>query len=247
MIKDLAIAYDNNTLHPLATELSHSLSLPINNQAKAQLRLSIDKLELIIPPFLPMSADFNWQSWEHRRAAGKKQALVRACKPKPGLKILDTTAGWGRDAAVLASFGAEVLMLERDSLMAALLQDALRRQDELSQAKMKLSLLHQDALAYLDSLAEADYPDVIYIDPMHPLRQKSALVKKDLQILQQWIGPDSDPLALLGMARRRVKQRVVVKWPQKLPPLMEDGLAVEGKTVRFDVYVRDLRQSEPRP
>ena len=77
---------------------------------------------------------------------------------------------------------------------------------------------------------------MIYIDPMHPLRQKSALVKKDMQALQQLIGADEDAYELIQLAIARARQRVVVKWPQHLQPLLPPTLNICGKTVRFDVY-----------
>lgn len=191
-------------------------------------------LVLKIPEFSPLSVDFSRQTVQKRRDAGKKQGLVRACKPIPGMRIIDATAGWGRDAAVLASFGADVLMLERQAMMAALLADGLARRSENNLSK--LSLLHTDAKQYLLTLPEADYPDVIYIDPMHPTRQKSALVKKDMQALQQLFGADDDVIALVQLAITRTRNRVVVKWPQRLAPIQKPDLSVPGKTVRFDIY-----------
>jgi 16S rRNA (guanine1516-N2)-methyltransferase len=237
MKEHLAIAYEDETLLAEAEILSQKLNLPLNNQSPEQLWLGHERLELRIPPFSPMFADFNYQRWQKRREDGKKQGLVRACKPRPGLFILDATAGWGRDAAVLASFGAHVLMCERNPIMAELLQDALKRQDEHSQKALPLSFQHQEAKAYLQSLKEEAYPDVIYIDPMHPMRQKSALVKKDLQILQQFIGTDEDALELIQLARQRAKLRVVVKWPQQTAALIEPDASIPGKTVRFDLYL----------
>ena len=186
--------------------------------------------------FSPLCVDFSSSIWQKRRDAGKKQGLVRACKPAEGVRILDATAGWGRDAAVLASFGAEVHMLERQPVMAALLADGLSRMSHQPARPLVLSLLAMDAKNYLQTLATVDYPDVIYIDPMHPARQKSALVKKDMQALQQLIGADNDACDLIQLAITRARQRVVVKWPQRLAPLLPPTLSISGKTVRFDVY-----------
>lgn len=194
------------------------------------------KLVLLQDQFSPLFIDFQAASLQKRRDAGKKQGLVRACKPAKGLRILDATAGWGRDAAILASFGANVLMIERQPIMVALLEDALRRLAETS-STLALSLLAMDAKHYLQNLSEpANYPDVIYIDPMHPTRQKSALVKKDMQALQQIIGADEDAFELIQLAIKRARLRVVVKWPQRLPPLLPPSHSIQGKTIRFDVY-----------
>jgi 16S rRNA (guanine1516-N2)-methyltransferase len=235
MINSLAVGYEGEDQRKRAEELAKHLGLVIENEADNQLLLTADRLLLKIHPFLPLHADFSSTFWQKRRDAGKKQGLVRACKPLTGLRILDVTAGWGRDAAVLASFGAEVLMLERNRVMAVLLEDALERRDAHSKSILKLTLLNTDAMDYLESLAGENYPDVVYIDPMHPVRQKAALVKKDLQILQQLIAIDDDVLSLIHLAKKRAK-KVVVKWPQQLPPVLKPVSCVDGKTVRFDIY-----------
>jgi 16S rRNA (guanine1516-N2)-methyltransferase len=197
--------------------------------------------------FSPLYADFSTKTWQKRRDAGKKQGLVRACKPGPAVQIIDTTAGWGRDAAVLASFGAKVLMLERNPVMARLLADALERQDEHSKEVLKLQLCHLDAFDYLQSLPHTNYPDVIYLDPMHPERQKSALAKKEIQVLQQLIGRDEDALPLLKLAKTKALKRVVVKWPQYVTPLLTPTTSILGKTVRFDIYMERARNNKTFP
>ena len=100
----------------------------------------------------------------HRRkfGGGKGQAIA----PKPaGLKkgatptILDGTAGLGRDAFVLASLGCKVQMVERNPVVAALLDDGLSRAKRVSEiggwVTERMSLLHassHDALTQLTQL-----------------------------------------------------------------------------------------------
>lgn len=229
----LSIGYDDECLKSEAEELAHRLHLPIDNQCLPRLSVTTDKLVLLVQGYAPLYADFHSKNIVRRREAGKDQGIIRACRPQAGLRIVDATAGWGRDAALLASFGAAVLMIERQPVVAALLADALSRMRE---SNLKLSLICADAGSYLQSLSVDDRPDVIYIDPMHPVRQKSALVKKDMQVLQQLIGADDDAAILLQQALRTARQRVVIKWPQRLPPLLSPNHSIQGKTVRFDVY-----------
>ncbi|MCE0723314.1 MULTISPECIES: class I SAM-dependent methyltransferase [Legionella] len=236
MINISVVGYEHEDLHDKAQAIAKQLNFVLEKNANLCLYVTKDKLSLKIPGFSPIFAEFSAAFWSKRKSEGKKQGLVRACKPSPGLKIIDATAGWGRDSAILASFGAEVLMLERHPVMAFLLSDALVRRNELEQRPLHLMLRAVDAYSYLSSLAEQDYPDVIYIDPMHPERSKSALVKKEMQALQQIIGADEDALELIQLAITRTKQKVVVKWPQKTKPLLPAHAAVEGKTVRFDIY-----------
>ncbi len=236
MNKISCIGYESDEMLTEALNLSLQLNLELKQDCQDGLFLTSEKLCLKKPSFNLLAADFSLTTWNKRKAEGKKQGLVRACKPNSGMKIVDATAGWGRDAAVLASFGAEVLMIERNPIMAALLNDALKRRSELEEKKMVLSLYQGNALDYLDALLPQDFPDLIYIDPMHPARTKSALVKKEMQVLQDFIGPDEDALALIKIAIQRAKGRVVVKWPQKIKPLIPSTACIEGKTVRFDIY-----------
>ncbi|KTD75242.1 class I SAM-dependent methyltransferase [Legionella waltersii] len=231
-----SVDYQSNDLLPIAQALAERLGLSIDRNASSCLYVSEDRLNLKLPKFSLLSADFSYSTWERRKSEGKKQGLVRACKPGVGLKIIDATAGWGKDAAILASFGAEVLMVERNAIIATLLADALSRRSESDMAAMSLSLTVGDAFTYLSSLSHEEYPDIIYIDPMHPERSKSALVKKEMQALQSLIGPDMDVIELIEIARSRVKQRVVVKWPQKVGALLKPEASIIGKTVRFDIY-----------
>lgn len=234
MIKQLALAYEDDSLLAQAEQLASKLRLPIDNRSKKQLLLTRDKLVLKLPGLSPLYPDFTKKSLKKRRQQGKKQGLVRACKPAKGIRILDATAGWGKDAAVLASFGANVLMLERHPVIAALLLDALQRSD----AQVSLNLINTDAIDYLQSLRPENYPEVIYVDPMHPPRQKTALVKKAMQVLQQIAGPDEDALILLRLAQEKSRLRAVVKWPPRLPPLLLPTTSIVEKTVRFDVYLK---------
>lgn len=231
-----AIGFETDDLKARAITLAEALDLVVDNEVFPRLCLTAERLVLLMRHFSPLFVDFNSKAWQKRRDAGKKQGLVRACKPAKGVRILDATAGWGRDAAVLASFGATVVMLEREPVMAALLNDALERFHAHPMANLDLSLLSMDAKRYLQSLLVLDYPDVIYIDPMHPLRTKSALVKKDMQALQKLVGVDEDAYELITLARTRVRERVVVKWPQHLPSLLPPSASIHGKTVRFDLF-----------
>lgn len=236
MIELTSVGYEHEALKEKALELSKQLNLELEKESPLCLFYTDLGLSIKTPSFTPLYVDFSEQTVKKRRAEGKKQGLISACKPRPGIRIIDATAGWGRDASLLAAFGAKVLMIERNRSMAALLDDALKRRSLKEQENMDLSLYHGDAFAYFKNLVQEEYPDIIYIDPMHPQRTKAALVKKDMQILQNLIGPDEDALSLIELAITRVKKCVVVKWPQKVKPLISTPHCVKGKTVRFDVY-----------
>jgi 16S rRNA (guanine1516-N2)-methyltransferase len=217
--------------------VARDLGIPLNDSSSPlQLHYGEQGWGLAAGDMQSLQVKFSWEEFKKKRQEGKSRALIKACKPKPQSTIVDVTAGWGRDAALLASFGANLLLVERNPIMQLLLQDALDRRDDASRSHLNLSLISGEAMVWLDKLQEENYPDVIYIDPMHPARSKKALVKKDLQLLQKLIGPDCDATALVEKAIGKARERVVVKWPQKQAPLIQPNYSVEGKTVRYDCY-----------
>jgi len=156
--------------------------------------------------------------------------------------VIDATAGFGRDAFVLANLGCAICLIERNPLIATLLDDALRRAShnaEIGDIIKRMSLINDDASTYLTELVETDFPDVIYMDPMYPSREKSALVKKDMRLLHELAGPDNDSEHLLSIARQCAKKRVVVKRPKSAPFVGDQtpSTSITSKNTRYDVYV----------
>ena len=87
--------------------------------------------------------------------------------------------------------------------------------------------------------------DVVYLDPMYPHREKSALVKKDMRAFQTLVGSDTDADALLTPALALASKRVVVKRPDFAQPLagVKPTMAIQTKKNRFDVYVLEAMKS----
>lgn len=188
--------------------------------------------------------DFASGAANYRRqfGGGKDEAIAKACglNKKRQLHIVDATAGLGRDALVLANLGARVTLVERNPLVAALLHDGLRRATlepsttELA-SRMQLHFLPAQA-----ALAELPMADVVYLDPMFPPREKSALVKKEMRAFHDVVGSDLDADSLLAPALKLAKYRVVVKRPGYAEVLANTvpQLVVKGKNNRFDVYIK---------
>ena len=224
---------------PQAEYLANQHGWLLNKPSEVQILFSSERIELKVGKFKPLSVDFCQGSLATRlNKVGKNQHLAKACLVSQKPVILDLTAGWGRDAAILASLGASVMMLERNPLQALLLEDGMRRLKlsgiELSQ---HLNLVHSGAVDHLSGLSEEQIPDVVYFDPMHPERDKAALVKKDMQVLQQTIGEDEDKRQVAEFALACTKKRLVIKWPRKKAPLLEKPqFSLVGKTIRYDIY-----------
>lgn len=159
------------------------------------------------------------------------------------LTVLDATAGLGRDAFRLAYHGCRVTAVERSPLLFALLQDGLDRAARSREVGEKLGdrlrLIQADARDVLRDLSPVSAPDVIYLDPMFPPKQKSALVRKEMRILRRLVGDDPDAGELFELARASARKRVVVKRLRHAEPLAPGpSHSCSDKTTRYDVYVR---------
>jgi len=164
-----------------------------------------------------LEIDFTSGAVAHRLrfGGGRGQDLPKAIGLKKGANphVVDATAGLGRDAFLLASLGAKVTLIERSEKMHGLLAAALEkaRSGELAEIIARMELLHGDAKALLPRLL----PEVVLVDPMHPPRGNSALVKQDMRQLREIVGEDPDAVALIEVALATATNRVVLKWPRK--------------------------------
>ena len=226
------------------------LSRSAGTGAQLELRLHDDLVELYDNELCTsISIDFTHGTLAHRQqyGGGKGQAIAKAAGMKSGRtpSILDVTAGLAGDAYVLATLGCPVTMLERSPVNAALIVDAIERASLSEEFQHILeqgfTFLHTDANEYMRDCTKT--PDVIYIDPMYPERKKSALVKKDMQILQKLLQNEADAATnekeLLENALDCADRRVVVKRPLQAPTLNErkPSTTVSSKKTRYDIYV----------
>lgn len=206
------------------------------------LRVDQNRLTLFAchePRWSGITVDFLEGAMAHRRrqAIGGEQ-VVKAVwgRGKGALTVLDATAGLGRDGFLLAASGAQVTLCERHPAVALLLADGLWRaaqEPTLAEVLAKLNFHHGSAFEQMECLK----PDVIYLDPMFPEREKSALVKKEMRAFRGLVGEDSDAQQLFDGACQHAKKRVVVKRPSSGEFLgRKPTHTLEGKSNRFDVY-----------
>ncbi|MDA0739894.1 MAG: class I SAM-dependent methyltransferase [Nitrospirae bacterium] len=197
------------------------------------------------PAITPVFIDFLSGKTAYRRKYGHAggEAISKAVGIKKGNRpnVVDATAGWGRDAFVLATLGCRVHMIERSEVIAKLLEDGLHRaaQDEKIGAliKDKLSLACGESRQELGNVPFE--PEVIYLDPMFPHKDKSALVKKEMRILQEVVGQDDDADELLKLALTIATNRVIVKRPTYADFLakLKPNTSIKTKKHRFDMYL----------
>ena len=207
----------------------------------------LEILNLDAPKQKPIFVDFTSNAHNFRRlhGGGRGQPIAKAIGLKTyalPLSVIDATAGLGSDAFVLACLGCQVHMIERSTAIAQLLADGLKRLHAsglIPEVSKRLSLTQNQASDHLLQLAPKNYPDVIYLDPMFPEREKSGSVKKEMIMLREVVGDDQDASRLLSIALTVAKKRVVVKR-SKLAPALEGPLPttiLKGKANRFDIYI----------
>jgi 16S rRNA (guanine1516-N2)-methyltransferase len=192
-----------------------------------------------------LSIDFVGGAVGHRYrfGGGRGQALPRAVGLARGRtpRVVDATAGLGRDAFLLASLGAEVVLIERSPAVAALLAEGLTRArqagPDYAEIIGRMTLIEGDARELLGGLA----PEVILLDPMHPPRGNTALVKQEMRQLRELVGDDPDAAELVQAAFAAASLRVVLKWPVHAAPMIgirPASHSIVGKSTRYDVFMR---------
>ena len=188
------------------------------------------------------------------------------------MTVIDATAGWGKDAWLLASLGCQVLAVERSNVVSMLLRDGIlragvRRPTVLARVRLVIGdsrylLRHIAALRQAESVGREAVtideplpedvrgflrPDVVYLDPMFPgAKKRKSAEKNSMQVLRRLVGSDEDAGELFGWAMRAAGKRVVVKRPANggLDFGMKPVATHRGKAFCFDVYAARTPQAE---
>lgn len=197
-----------------------------------------------------LTIDFISGRLAHRRifGGGRNQEICRAIglNRNPNLSIVDATSGLGRDAFVLAVNGASVTGFEKNPLLASMLSWSLQQAKDSPQAETDCDLmaaLNRLSFICADSsqALKAGSFDVVYLDPMFPQREKSAKVKKDMQILHLLLSNDRvEEKDLFDSAWSAANARLVIKRPVNAPLYAQQKPhhQVSSKNLRYDVYVK---------
>ena len=214
---------------------------PENPEKEAKL-MEMDGRLVLTDGTLRLFADFSGMLPRLGEENLRRELLLRAAKrPLSGVwTAVDATAGLGEDSLLLAAAGFQVLLYEKDPVIAALLEDGMRRglaDPALSAYVRRMELRREDSIPAMRNLPSS--PHLIYLDPMFPERTKSAKVKKKFQLLQLLERPCPNGEELLMAAYDASPARIVVKRPAKGEYLAgrKPEYSIRGKAVRYDVYV----------
>ena len=231
-----------------ALELASQLNITAVEAKTYQLGADIiiffnqDNTQLIVPTVSakPFEIDFAYHLKHFSSQNLKSHPLAQAIGLKnKNLTILDATAGFGKDTALITCLGHKVIALEQNPIIFAMLRSAAaacKRAGTIINAEF----INNNSCNYLHNIAEP-YPDIIYLDPMFPSKNKNNLVKKPMQLLQAIL--ENEPHnneELLAIAIKKANKKVIVKRPQTAEPLAKrrpDLSITKSQSTRYDVYL----------
>jgi 16S rRNA (guanine1516-N2)-methyltransferase len=199
------------------------------------------------------------QPADFERRARLSGELARACGVTAAHKprVLDAMAGLGVDGMTLSTLGCPVMMIERHAALWALLDSFLKMMQRMQTIRASNSsyssyssgtsniadrsapeVVHADAWDWLADGRNVGPPfDVVYLDPMFPVRRKGALPSKPMQFLSELTEPDPRSLvAWVELGRRHACERVVLKRRLRDPLVGDPDWQIKGRSVRYDVY-----------
>ena len=179
------------------------------------------------------------QQWVRDKVSVKKNLLCRAVglDKNPGLTVIDGTLGLGRDSMTMVFYGAQVTGIERDPVLAFLVEEALWN------AKISLPIEMMNRLSVLQGDSQEAVQagqvngEVLYLDPMFENAAKKSLPGKEMAFVRKrQVEYKELPLDVASLRQHGFK-RVVVKRSLKGDHLWgEPTYSLSGKMVRFDIY-----------
>lgn len=186
------------------------------------------------PRTRPLCLSFDAEDIRRRASEGRRALIARALGFKGGeYRIVDLTAGLGRDLATCAWLGMTVDAWERHPLMYALLDDAWKRCTPELQQRIRL---HRGGATSTQWQAA----DAVLYDPMYPASKRDgAAPGLEMQHLRALLGSDDDVEFQFAALRARPPRRLAIKRPPRgvRVQLAAPDFSQRGGRVHWDVYL----------
>jgi 16S rRNA (guanine1516-N2)-methyltransferase len=185
------------------------------------------------------TAEFNYkQKYGYHLDSPNIKSITSKQKKISETKVLDCTAGLGKDSFIFASFGFQVLLIEKNPIIFQLLQDGHQRgmkDEKISNILKNMKLVNDDSIDYLNSHQE--HFDVIYFDPMFPSmnRKNKISPKKEIQYIREIVQERETNLLEKAKEFMKFTDKLVIKRPKNVEPLSMIHFSYEMKSTRFDV------------
>ena len=164
----------------------------------------------------------------------KKHQLNKIVKTK-NLNILDCTGGFARDAAILASLGNEVTLVEQNPIIMSLLVDARGKieSDEIRSIFRRIKSKFGNCIDFIRNTDK--HFDYIYFDFMFNTN-KSALPSKNEQFLRKIVKNDiNENIDIIHETVQRVMGKIIIK--EHITSNDYDNFDIintyKGKTVKY--------------
>ncbi len=248
MMDNIVVCIGKGADRENAAALAERIGAPLTDKVGEMLTLMTDASGISLLGFgMRFQGDFSRLLPRITNGRLPHEMLIHAAKPKETwLKAVDAAAGMGEDAFLLAAAGYDVTLYERNTVVAALLRDAMDRAKKDPLLKDTVGRMHfteGDSTVLMKERNEG--ADLVYLDPMFPPRQKTGLVNKKLQLIQKLEQPCVDEKALFDAAVSVRPKKIIIKRPLKGAYLAgsRPSYTITGKAIRYDCYVFP----EPRP
>ena len=164
----------------------------------------------------------------------KKHQLNKIFKGN-NLSILDCTGGFARDAAILASPGNSVTLIERNPLIMSLLVDAREKikSDDIQYIFSRIKIRFGNCIEFIRNTNK--HFDYVYFDFMFNIN-KSALPSKNEQFLRKIVKNDiNENVDIIHETIQRVRSKIIIK--EHISSNDYDNFDIintyEGKTVKY--------------
>ena len=209
------------------------LSGPLSNSTKITLHKTTDGYE-IRDNEKNMKLSLSFDDYSKIILENKKHQLNKIFKAK-NLSILDCTGGFARDAAILASLGNYVTLIERNPLIMSLLVDAIEKikNDDIRYIFNRIKSRFGNCIDFIRNTNK--HFDYIYFDFMFNTN-KSALPSKNEQFLRKIVKNNiNENIDIIYETIQRVRSKIIIK--EHISSNDYDNFDIintyKGKTVKY--------------
>lgn len=239
----MVVVFVNDESQTAAETLAHRFSLPTTRTTPDGYYLCYNEGQLQLkdarqPSTFGIYIDIDGEvaRLKKQRINYKKDLLCRAMgyKGQENYVIFDGTLGFGKDALHMVTVGCKIVACERQPVVFALMEDALKRSQDHSAA---FAIHWGESKQFLEKTN--DNIDCIYLDPMFEDTRKKSSPKKQMAFLREVSPNDLKTESVMELWPELAIKRMVVKRAIKSDYLFaKPNLTFAGNLVRYDVYTR---------